>query len=221
VVIDLARRFTPVPFPLLGISALLPLPISKFSQRQRKGRVGRKAPGIYHGMYTKEVSNLLSEDEYPSTFVTSDASLDILTIISTDQLSRFLTFSGSMVGVNKLIALHKARQVFPSFDLMNDPNLLINFSFDLTTIAFRTLYRNGFINRSGQLSPSGYQLVSIGAQNLAEAIMRVVLMKEMLHPFDINIIVYMLKDCFRDFEFDEEFDFLRCHIGWHWHIVSL
>lgn len=58
-------------------------PVTKFMAMQRRGRVGRKAPGIWYPLYTKDTFHLMYSDQ-PSKLVTSDISLCLLNVIILD-----------------------------------------------------------------------------------------------------------------------------------------
>jgi HrpA-like RNA helicase len=57
-------------------------PVTKFMATQRRGRVGRKAPGEWYPLYTKDLFDLLENDQ-PAKFVTTDISSAILNMIIT------------------------------------------------------------------------------------------------------------------------------------------
>jgi len=207
VVIDSGRRYQPIPFPLEEIMSVLPLPIHALSRIQRMGRTGRKAPGKYIGLYTEDAKNAFMPDDYPSTITLPDASIHLLRLITTDHLSYFLEYNDSVPGVCKLLALHNAKRIFPEFDLLNDTQLLYNFSMDLVLTAFRTLHKNQLITRQGQLTKSGYQLALIGSNNIADAVFKALLMKELIHPFDITLLSHIVSGCFMNYTFGDK---LRC-----------
>lgn len=68
--------------PIYGATGLIMKPVSQASATQRFGRVGRKSPGQVYAMYSKEVFKGMIKEKFPE-ILTSDVSLQILTIIST------------------------------------------------------------------------------------------------------------------------------------------
>jgi HrpA-like RNA helicase len=63
-----------------GAHMLLFRNITKGAAMQRRGRVGRKAPGVWYPCYTEKTFNLFNEDSF-SEIVTSDITLNILHIL--------------------------------------------------------------------------------------------------------------------------------------------
>lgn len=59
---------------------LVAKPITKGMYKQRRGRVGRKFPGICYPMYTKETFEKMQEDQYPD-IIKDDITLDLLNIL--------------------------------------------------------------------------------------------------------------------------------------------
>ena len=54
--------------PYYGISALITKPVTKASHMQRKGRVGRKAPGAAYALFTESTFNSMHENNFPDIF---------------------------------------------------------------------------------------------------------------------------------------------------------
>jgi HrpA-like RNA helicase len=57
--------------PTKGASALIPKSVTQSSALQRKGRVGRRAPGVYYPLYTEDTFNKMQVDKYPE-IISSD-----------------------------------------------------------------------------------------------------------------------------------------------------
>jgi HrpA-like RNA helicase len=62
--------------------------ITQFMARQRRGRVGRKAPGIWYPLYTKETFDMMPEDQ-PPKLVTNDFTITLLGLILTETNAEF------------------------------------------------------------------------------------------------------------------------------------
>lgn len=78
-VIDSGWARTSEYYPPFGIHALVTKPTTKDSAMQRKGRSGRKGPGEWYPMYTKETYDLMQDVAYPDIYRNdiSDALLNI------------------------------------------------------------------------------------------------------------------------------------------------
>lgn len=66
--------------PIYGTGTLVPKDITQASSLQRKGRVGRRAPGVYYPMYTKKIFDRMQENKYPE-ILTADITDSILGLI--------------------------------------------------------------------------------------------------------------------------------------------
>jgi HrpA-like RNA helicase len=66
--------------PNYGVRILAQKPVTQGMYKQRRGRVGRKAPGTCYAMFTKESFAAMAEDEDPD-IIREDISRDILDII--------------------------------------------------------------------------------------------------------------------------------------------
>lgn len=66
--------------PIYGVGALIMKPIHQGSAMQRRGRAGRKAPGFWYPLYSKDTFDMLSKEAHPEIYKT-DISLDLLNII--------------------------------------------------------------------------------------------------------------------------------------------
>jgi len=67
--------------PELGCNAILSKNVTKSMALQRKGRVGRKSPGIWFPCYTEKIFNELPEDQ-PSSILTNDITSVLLSILT-------------------------------------------------------------------------------------------------------------------------------------------
>jgi HrpA-like RNA helicase len=66
--------------PCFGVNILALKPVTQGMYKQRRGRVGRKSPGICYAMFTKESFDAMQEDEDPD-ILRVDTSHDMLDII--------------------------------------------------------------------------------------------------------------------------------------------
>lgn len=67
-------------FPSFGSKVLISKPVTQSMHKQRKGRVGRKYPGICYSMFTQEVYDLMRENQYPD-IIKKEITLDLLGIL--------------------------------------------------------------------------------------------------------------------------------------------
>lgn len=73
-VIDIGYHMSAELNPNYGVDAMIVKPVTTFSARQRRGRVGRKFPGIAYSMFTRETYNELAVEKL-SDFVASKDSV--------------------------------------------------------------------------------------------------------------------------------------------------
>ena len=66
--------------PNLNAYVLYYKPVSDDMRRQRRGRVGRLAPGVYYGLYTQETVNAMLPQSYPEIYK-SDIALEVLNFL--------------------------------------------------------------------------------------------------------------------------------------------
>ena len=66
--------------PIYNTNILIIKPVTKSMALQRKGRVGRKQPGIFHPIYTEKIFNKMQDIQYPEIY-TEDLTLTLLSII--------------------------------------------------------------------------------------------------------------------------------------------
>ncbi|ARA71975.1 ATP-dependent helicase hrpA [Kaumoebavirus] len=69
-------------YPNFDVYGLITKPVTRGMALQRRGRVGRKAPGVWYPLYTKETFESLQEDQYPKLLIEEISSI-ILTMIAT------------------------------------------------------------------------------------------------------------------------------------------
>jgi HrpA-like RNA helicase len=66
--------------PIYRADMLITKPVTQSMYKQRRGRVGRKAPGFAFPLYTKATFDKLQEDQFPD-IIKMDTSLDLLSLI--------------------------------------------------------------------------------------------------------------------------------------------
>lgn len=76
-------------------------PVTQGMAVQRRGRVGRKSPGVWYPMYTKELFDMLLKDQYPD-IITKEFTSTMLSIIVQDTESKLDRNYHTMTIENKL-----------------------------------------------------------------------------------------------------------------------
>ena len=120
----------------LGIRALVTKPAPRSRVRQRRGRVGRKFPGIFYPLYPKFIFDKLQEIQFPQ-ILTEDLSAIMLDIIA-EQL--------------------KSRDYFTVADI----DMLTVPGPDAINHGLEKLYCLGFISQVGAGSGSAIKLTALG-----------------------------------------------------------
>ena len=84
--------------PCFNCDSLIAKPITQSMYKQRRGRVGRKAPGSCYCIYTKHTFESMQEDQYPD-IVKSEITLDLLNMLIRE------VDPGNIVNNNSIIEL--------------------------------------------------------------------------------------------------------------------
>lgn len=200
-IIDGGRQLVPVYYPFMRRSALISLPISKFTVEQRKGRVGRTGPGTAYFLYSRDAHAVMNRAPIPSTLTSASIAYTIFRIairfavrlgsdwmlerrsmqdLPTEQFNR-LKFRLSIVAKHVGV-------IQPRVDIANDINLLTPISMDCQLVSLASLSRTGLLDVNGSIGEIGLQVSSIRATSIYEALLRARLMVGMVHPIDIALI---------------------------------
>lgn len=116
--------------PVLGISGLLTKPAPKSRIEQRKGRAGRKFPGIFYPLYPKYVYDKLQAIQYPQIIVEDIGSI-ILDIIA------------EQIKAKTLAGEREPQFLVSDIDMIDVPTP------DAVAQCIETLYVLGFISPAG------------------------------------------------------------------------
>jgi HrpA-like RNA helicase len=169
--------------PVHGCMLLVTKPITRFMYAQRRGRVGRVAPGNCYAMYTRETLDQLDEDRPPSMLV-SDITAGLLTFIvrQCDRTGEFMGFPNDELllvptkktgGGSKTGKVAKAGAEFlehlratavdlSRMDLLTPPPA------DLLQFSLERLYVLGLVNENSCPTPLGWlasQMDKISVEN--------------------------------------------------------
>jgi HrpA-like RNA helicase len=104
-------------YPNYNCNAVLSRPIFKSMGRQRRGRAGRKAPGEWHPLYTKETWKSLENDQLPDV-IRNDVAREILYILyvtATVKTNDVLGYDEYFYDISNIYELFTC----PSFDMIH------------------------------------------------------------------------------------------------------
>jgi HrpA-like RNA helicase len=131
--------------PLIMSDILMSRNITQSMALQRKGRVGRKAPGIWYPLYSQEMFNQFNVNQYPD-IVTADITSSLLGIIINQTESELIfeqkTFGGEIIPIRQV----GCNINFSNLDLMTYP------SSDMITYALEKLLNLGFIEYQNKVA---------------------------------------------------------------------
>ncbi|MGL5934503.1 MAG: DEAD/DEAH box helicase [Cetobacterium sp.] len=156
-------------FPEYGSPALLMKNIPLGSAIQRRGRVGRKAPGKFYACYTEKSFNTLEKTPVSNT-INNDITELILNLLVTEKKTEITTELS--VGKIKEVKINKLFQMFTSFSnewyKVNNPfetkiadlDLIESPSIQSISYSFEKLHVLGFID-------DNYDITSIGLMSLS------------------------------------------------------
>lgn len=151
--------------PNFGVEMLVNKPVTQGMHKQRKGRVGRKAPGVCYTMFTEEVLGELQENQYPD-IMKEDISLDLLNLLVKESDDTNETNNESLFEVFKKTAdesgfspfakkIQKTKIDLYKLDLLDLP------SADLMQSATEKLFTLGAINSNSIPTPVGFAMNKI------------------------------------------------------------
>lgn len=204
-VIDMGKRITPIPFPLMRRVEMITLPTAKSTGIQRRGRVGRTGPGSYWTAYTELTESSMAEATMSSTLTNSNIPSMIYAMIAERTKKQYETETdanaGASVGASnrsifallQLLATRRTRETLPSIDVCNDLDLLNPISMEMYIETMASLTATGLIEKDASLSMIGVQLALHRSNSIAEAFLRISLSAGIIHPFDIELICIIIK----------------------------
>lgn len=158
--------------PIYNCNSLIIKPVTKSMALQRKGRVGRKHPGIFYPMYTKNIFDYMQDIQYPEIH-TEDLSkimLNIINIKYKDDISKFIDsddlFENLINKKNKYNNIKFLKNInIYKLDLLDNPShISIN-------NALSKLYNFGLIFANGYPTKLGLLINKIRNISIENAIM--------------------------------------------------
>ncbi len=126
--IDTATQFTNEFNPKHGLNIMMTKPTTSSMSLQRKGRVGRKHPGVFYPLFTEETFKNMIVDNTPSIMV-EDMTPHMLALFANERIS----------GFDKM----------PIYDMLTPP------SDDSINYSLQRLYTLGAINAEGEITKLG------------------------------------------------------------------
>lgn len=160
--------------PIYNNYSLLIKPVTQSMALQRKGRVGRKHPGKFYPVYTKEMFNSMQEIQYPE-LLTEDLSpilLNIIIVKYNDTIQKFINLNQDNLFeqlINNDIHYDNIKD-FKSIDIMN-LDLLDNPPIISILNGLHKLYNLGLIFGNGYPTKCGLLINKIRNVSLENAIM--------------------------------------------------
>ncbi len=132
--------------PIYGCKVLVDKPVTRGMAKQRRGRAGREAPGVWLPIYTRETYDAMTEDQFPQ-IITEDFSGTLLSIIYKFYEPNIPDFtdwtkSHTVDDVKKLFSVSE-------IDMLDTPPT------DMIWYALNKLYMLGFIDRDVMLTRLG------------------------------------------------------------------
>lgn len=165
--------------PVYNTHSLLIKPVTQSMALQRKGRVGRKHPGNFYPIYTKEIFNSMQEIQYPE-LLTEDLTpilLNIIIIKYNNDIQKFINLNSNISSNSNLFEqlLHNETE----YNNIKDLNTIDIMKLDLLdnppTISIlnglHKLYNLGLIYANGYPTKTGLLVNKIRNVSLENAIM--------------------------------------------------
>jgi len=135
--------------PIVNSNILMVKPVTKASSRQRRGRVGRIAPGEFYAMYTKKMYDLLTDIQFPEILI-SDITIPILNIImlnyKTNEDDDNIIINSKYVDVK-----NKPNIDLSKLNMLDDPSgIAVNLALE-KLYTYGCIYSNGYPTKIGAL----------------------------------------------------------------------
>jgi HrpA-like RNA helicase len=142
--------------PIINSNILIVKPATKSMVLQRKGRVGRKQPGIFEPIFTEDTFNNMIDIQYPEIY-TENLTLPLLSIIivnNTKTINKYIQTNDLFNSINNSsydnIKFEKNIDIY-NLDLLDNPtNISINNSL-YKLYVYGAIYGNGYPTKIGLL----------------------------------------------------------------------
>lgn len=160
--------------PIYNTYSLLIKPVTQSMALQRKGRVGRKHPGTFYPIYTKEIFNSMQEIQYPE-LLTEDLTpilLNIIIVKYNDSIEKFISLNSDNLFeqiINEESEYDEIKDLknidIMKLDLLDNPPLISILN------GLHKLYNLGLIYANGYPTKCGLLVNKIRNISLENAIM--------------------------------------------------
>lgn len=142
--------------PIINSNILIVKPATRSMVLQRKGRVGRKQPGIFYPIFTENTFNKMIDIQYPEIY-TENLTLPLLSIIIVNNeniINKYINTDDLFNSINNIsydnIKFEKNIKIY-DLDLLDRPaNISINNSLYKLYI-YGAIYNNGYPTKIGLL----------------------------------------------------------------------
>lgn len=165
--------------PDYGTRLILKKPVTKGMAMQRRGRVGRKSPGVWYPCYTKESFEKLEDDQF-AEILSTDITITLLNIIIKETETHLTTceyknLTEKYITENKLFKANDVNMdsyfYITNYKTLNTASIdfLENPSIQSLSYSYEKLYGLGFIDINYQPTAIGYygnKLRKISAENI-------------------------------------------------------
>lgn len=147
-------------YPEFNASIICIAPTNKFAILQRKGRIGRIAPGVWHTCFTKKIYDYLPMSKIPS-ILNQDLTYVILSTIidkTETKIKNLNSYDEERENEIFEIDLHSKYNIIDKekeFDI-NEINYITNPTNNMLSFSLEKLYKLGFINYNYDITLLGY-----------------------------------------------------------------
>ena len=147
-------------YPEFNASIIITSPINQFSVKQRKGRIGRIAPGEWYPCFTKDALNYLPMSKIPEILNQELSGIMLSSIIeytssNIKSLSNISDIQNDIFKIKGANTIYNIIDKTQEFDI-NKLDYLTNPSINIYTCSFEKLYKLGFIDYKYDISLLGF-----------------------------------------------------------------
>jgi HrpA-like RNA helicase len=212
-------------YPEYGCSALISKAVSRSSAIQRRGRVGRKAPGYWYPCYTKETYGLITSEQI-ATIISSDTTAILLTMLVREKnVERLQAFDPKQIQSGEAFQMEKDVSTdwyyihnefatnISAFDIIEHPSI------QSLAYSVEKLYILGYMDINYDITVLGYyanQIRFISLESIKMIFAGYHYGANILYLITIAAFIYVAKrNIFeKDFIFDADDELITCTLIW-------
>lgn len=141
--------------PIYNTNILIIKPVTQSMALQRKGRVGRKQPGIFYPIYTEKIFNKMQDIQYPEIY-TEDLTITLLSIIILNNskiINKYINTDEILQDIKKdnYEKIKFEKQIINKLDLLDNPADISMQNSLYKLYIYGAIYANGFPTQIGLL----------------------------------------------------------------------